>query len=195
MRIALALCLLGPPLLGGCQFMPHNAFFVAPQNEPNPAWVRIVHYTQHAGIYQFENGVRSGGLIRRNEFVLVHTQDKGMPKAGQDLTFDYYETPVRPDVRTEVSMAYQGERTDYCTVTASFIPEAGRYYQFLLRSDSGVGKCVMYPTLIEKGPQGTGWHLRANPDVSYPKGSPEGTTRYGFEQYRDPAYKAMQPGL
>ncbi|WP_273820646.1 hypothetical protein [Pseudomonas asplenii] len=194
MRLSPTLWLLAIPLLGSCQFLPHHDFFKAPQNEPNPAWVRIVNYTQHSELFQYENGVRSGGLIRRNEFVLVHTQDKGMPKAGQDLTFNYYETPVRPGLETDVDMTYIGDRTDSCTVSARFTPKAEHYYQFLMESGYGVGKCTMYPTLIERDKTGPGWHLSPNPDVTYAKGSNESKTSYFMELYKDPSYKGFNPG-
>ncbi|MFJ4145233.1 hypothetical protein [Pseudomonas sp. NPDC089734] len=185
------LCL---PLIAGCQFLPHSSFFKAPENEPNPAWVRIVNFTQHSAIYQEVNGVRTGGVIRRGELPFIHTQDKGMPKAGQDLTFDFYETQVRPGVETQVFMNWQGERTQYCFVTAAFTPKAGRYYQFEMTSGDS-GTCTMTSTLVEPDKDGTGWHLSPNPDVTYPRGSHVGKTIYSIERYRDSSYKPFTPGM
>lgn len=194
MRIFQALLLPGLALLSGCQYFPHHNFFTPADNEPNPAWIRIVNYTQHSAIYQYDNGVRSGGLIRRNEIVMVNTQDKGMPKAGQDLTFNYYETPVRPGMKTEINMSYVGDRTDFCTTSATFTPKAGYYYQFSMSSGSGVGKCTMYSSLIERDTDGSGWHLSPNKDVAYPDGSNQRETIYYNERYKDPDYKPLTPG-
>ena len=88
MSIRTALCLLALPLFAGCQYLPHTDYFTAPENEPNPAWIRIVNFTQHADLYQYENGIRSGGVIRSGPLPFIHTQDEGMPKAGQNLTSD-----------------------------------------------------------------------------------------------------------
>jgi hypothetical protein len=54
------LCLLLLPMFAGCQYLPHTDYFVAPANEPNPAWIRVVNFTQHAAIYQSANGVKTG---------------------------------------------------------------------------------------------------------------------------------------
>lgn len=82
MSIRPTLCLLILPLFAGCQFFPQTHYFTAPDNEPNPAWVRIVNFTQHADIYQYENGVRSGGVIRSGPLPFIHTQDQACPKPG-----------------------------------------------------------------------------------------------------------------
>ncbi|MDZ5602717.1 hypothetical protein SJI00_08020 [Pseudomonas sp. RP23018S] len=193
MRITRYLWLLTLPLLNGCQYLPHSTFFKAPEHEPNPAWVRIVNFTQHAALYQYDGGVKTGGVIRRGELPFVHTQDIGMPKAGQDLTFDYYETTVRPGLETDVYMNWKGSRTEFCHVTAKFTPQAGRYYQFVLTSASSTGTCRLSPTLIERDGSAGDWRLIPNPDVSYPQGSNTGTTVYGNEMYRNPDYKRGQP--
>lgn len=193
MRVSRCLWLLALPLLNGCQYLPHSTFFKAPEHEPNPAWVRIVNFTQHAAIYQHESGVLSGGVIRRGELPFTHTQDIGMPKAGQDLTFDYYETTIRPGIDTDVFMNWEGSRTQYCYVKARFTPQAGRYYQFLMTSASSNGKCKMYPTLIERSAEGGDWRLVPNPDVSYPDGTDTGNAVYSEERYRDPDYKRGEP--
>ena len=183
------------PLLTACQYLPHAPLFTPPENEPNPAWIRIVDYTQHAEIFQYANGTRTGGSIRRGQLPFIHTQDMGMPKAGQDLTFDFYETPVHPGLETDVHMSWEGDRTQFCFVTAKFTPKAGHYYQFTLSAGYNRETCTMYPTLVERDAQGDGWHLTPNPDVTYPHGSNQGKTIYGNEQYRDPNYKGFQPGI
>jgi hypothetical protein len=81
--------------------------------------------------------VKTGGVIRRGELPFVHTQDMNMPKAGQDLTFDFYETPVRPDLKTEVYMKWQGDRSEYCFNTAQFTPKPGHYHEFWMTSGHG----------------------------------------------------------
>ena len=191
-RIRFTSLLALPLLLGGCQFLPHHDFFIAPVDEPNPAWIRIINYTQHSEIYQYPGGVRTGGLIRSSEWVLINTQDRGMPKAGQDLTFDYYETPVRPGIETMVSMTYVGNETDSCTVSPRFTPKAGEYYQFRMSSGPGVGSCTMQATRIVQDAEGKGWHLQANPDVVYPKGSNRSETSY-FMQPRSGVNTQMFP--
>ncbi|WP_437879843.1 hypothetical protein [Pseudomonas sp. LRF_L74] len=179
--------------LGGCQFLPHHDFFVPADNEPNPAWVRMVNYTQHSALYQYPASGRTGGLIRSSEWVLINTQDRGMPKAGQDLTFDYYETPVVPGVKTSVQMEYQGPDTDFCVVAAEFVPQAGHYYQFELNSGYRLGKCTMSATLVERGDDGE-WHLKPNAEVTYPDGN-ESQTIYFSEPREAPApvYDPYEP--
>lgn len=193
MRPFPSLWLLGLPLLGGCQFLPHHHFFTPPPNEANPAWVRIVNYTQHAEIHQFEGKARTGGLIRNSEWVLRNTQDRGIPKAGQALTSDYYETPVRPNLETEVSISYQGGESDFCTVSPRFTPKAGHYYQFLLSAGYRTGMCTMHATLIERDADGQGWHLSPNPEVTYSSGSNESKTLYIFDPRREPPNPVYQP--
>lgn len=192
MRIAAAIWLLGLPLLGGCQYLPHSTFFKAPENEPNPAWVRIINFTQHAAIYQEENGVKTGGMIRRGELPFVHTQDMNMPKAGQDLTFDFYETPVRPGIKTRIYMSWEGNRTEYCYNSAEFMPKPGHFYEFWLSSGRS-GTCKMHASLVERDAQGEGWHLTPNPDVTYADGSDVHEVVYGSEQFRDSNYKPNYP--
>ena len=89
MSIRRTLCFLTLPLFAGCQYFPHFHYFKAPENEPNPAWVRVVNFTQHADIYQYENGVRSGGSVRTGPLPFTHTQDVGMPKAGHRDAGEY----------------------------------------------------------------------------------------------------------
>lgn len=192
MRICAAICLLGLALLGGCQYLPHSTFFKSPENEPNPAFVRIINFTQHDAIYQTENGVRTGGVIRRGELPFVHTQDIGMPKAGQQLTFDFYETKLRPNLETEISMSWEGSRTEYCYNGALFTPKPGHYYEFRMSSGSS-GTCKMHSNLIVRDEQGQGWHLLPNPDVTYTTGSGVKTTSYGNESFRDSNYKPSYP--
>ena len=192
-----SLCLLLLPLLAGCQFLPHTSYFTAPVNEPNPAWVRIVNYTQHASLYQYENGVRTGGVIRSGPLPFINTQDMGMPKAGQDLTFDYYETRVRPDLKTEVSMIWEGPRTLSCFVTIRFTPKAGRYYQFMLNAGSG-DFCTSDASLIERDKNGTAWHLTPNPDVTYKYNGPTTEKRFTNSSFADPNYHPdpnLYPGI
>lgn len=188
-----SLGLLALPLLAGCQFLPHTSYFTAPVNEPNPAWVRIVNYTQHASLYQYENGVQTGGVIRSGPLPFINTQDMGMPKAGQDLTFDYYETRVRPDAETEVSMIWEGPRTLSCFVTIRFTPKAGRYYQFMLNAGSG-DYCTSYASIIERDKNGTTWHLTPNPDVTYKYNGPKTKKRFTNSSFEDPNYHP-DPGL
>ncbi len=188
MSIRSTLCLLVLPLFAGCQFLPHTNYFTAPENEANPAWIRIVNFTQHADIYQYENGVRSGGVIRRGPLPFTHTQDEGMPKAGQDLTWDYFETRIRPGIETKVGMFWEGSRTQSCYVTTKFTPQAGRYYQFRLTSGSG-GTCTLYPSLIERDEDGTGWHLTPNPNVTYDGDGPTAKTHYSNSRFEDPKYQ------
>lgn len=192
MRIRHALWLLALPLAAGCQYLPHSSFFKAPENEQNPAWVRIINFTQHSAIYQYDNGVKTGGVIRRGELPFVHTQDMNMPKAGQDLTFDFYETPVRPSLKTEVHMSWQGSRTEFCYNSAEFTPKPGHYYEFWMTS-GGSGKCRMQANLVERDAQGQGWHLTPNPDVTYSTGSAVKDVSYGSEAFRDPNYKPTYP--
>lgn len=181
------LCLLALPLLAGCQFLPHTNYFTVPANEPNPAWVRIINYTQHAAIYQYEKGVRTGGVIRSGPLPFINTQDIGMPKAGQDLTFDYYETRVRPDLETEVSMMWEGPRTRSCYISIIFTPKAGRYYQFMLNEGSG-DFCTSGAALIERDKNGTAWHLTPNPDVTYKYNGPTAKKRFSNYRFEDPDY-------
>ena len=196
MLIRHKLCLLTLPLFASCQYFPHTYYFTAPEGEPNPAWVRIVNFTQHADIYQYENGVRSGGVIRTGPLPFINTQDEGMPKAGQDLTFDYYETRVRPGVETRVGMFWEGPRTQSCFVTVEFKPQAGHYYQFSMTSGSD-GTCTARPSLVERDKDGSGWHLTPNPDVTYPSGGPTAKTYYRVERFKDPNYtppSGLYPG-
>lgn len=193
MSIRPTLCLLILPLFAGCQFFPQTHYFTAPDNEPNPAWVRIVNFTQHADIYQYENGVRSGGVIRSGPLPFIHTQDQGMPKAGQHLTSDYYETRVRPGLETHVGLFWEGPRTQSCFVTVQFTPQAGRYYQFSLTSGSS-GTCTARPSLIERDKEGAGWHLTPNPEVTYSPVGPTAKTHYNNSRFEDPDYQPP-PGL
>lgn len=184
------------PLFAGCQYLPHTNYFTAPENEPNPAWIRIVGYTQHASIYQYENGVRSGGVVRSGPLPFINTQDAGMPKAGQDLTFDYYETAVRPGIETAVGTSWEGPRTQRCSITTQFTPQAGRYYQFQLTSGSG-DTCTLSPTLVERDKDGTGWHLTRNPDVKYKYQGPTAKKSFSNSRFEDPNYHpdpALYPG-
>ncbi|GHS83989.1 hypothetical protein PAGU2196_48230 [Pseudomonas sp. PAGU 2196] len=197
MSIRTARCLLLLPLFAGCQYLPHTDYFVAPENEPDPAWVRVVNFTQHATIYQYENGVRSGGVIRTGPLPFINTQDQGMPKAGQHLTFDYFETRVRPGIKTQVCMFWEGPRTQSCMVVTQFTPQAGRYYQFRLTSGSG-GTCTLYPTLIERDKDGAEWHLVPNPQVTYPHSGPTAKTTYSNSRFEDPDYQppaGLYPGM
>jgi len=197
MPIRPSLCLLILPLFAGCQYLPHTYYFTAPEHEPNPAWIRIVNFTQHADIYQYENGVRSGGVVRTGALPLANTQDVGMPKAGQDLTSDYYETPVKPGIETHVGMFWEGPRTQSCFVTVEFTPQAGRYYQFSLTSGSN-GTCTASPLLIERDKDGDGWHLTPNPDVTYSPAGPKAKTYYKNGRFEDPNYQpptGLQPGM
>ena len=183
--------LLALPLFAGCQYLPRTEYFTAPQNEPNPAFIRIINFTQHASIYQYSNGVRSGGVVRTGPLPFIHTQDIGMPKAGQDLTFDFYETAVHPGKETEVHMSWEGEKTRYCFVTAKFTPQPGRYYQFRMTSGDE-GSCKLFPTTVEQSADGA-WTLKPTPDVTYPHGGPERKASYGNDLYRDPNYKPFVP--
>ncbi|WP_226456941.1 hypothetical protein [Pseudomonas sp. AF03-9] len=197
MSLRPTLCLLALPLFAGCQYFPHTAYFKAPENEPNPAWIRIVNFTQHADLYQYENGVRSGGVIRSGPLPLIHTQDEGMPKAGQNLTSDYYETRIRPGIETHVGMFWEGVRTQSCYVTTTFTPQAGRYYQFRLTSGSA-GTCTLYPSLIERDKEGDGWHLTPNLQVTYKGEGPTAKTHYNNSRFADPDYHPpadLYPGV
>lgn len=197
MSIRPLLCLLVLPLFAGCQFLPHTNYFTAPENEPNPAWVRIVDYTQHAEIYQYENGKRSGGAVRTGPLPFTHTQDVGMPKAGQDLTWDYYETQIRPGIETQVDLFWEGTRTRSCYVSTKFTPQAGRYYQFRLTSGSS-GNCRLYASLIERDKEGSGWHLTPNPQVTYNGDGPTAKTHYENSRFENPNYRPpadLYPGI
>lgn len=188
MTTRLRFCLVLLPMFAGCKYLPHTYYFVAPANEPNPAWIRVVNFTQHAAIYQTNNGVRTGGVVRTGPLPFTHTQDIGMPKAGQDLTWDYYESTIRPGLETTVYMTWEGSRTRTCFVTTQFTPEAGRYYQFLLTSGSS-GKCTLSPTLIERDKEGTGWHLVRNENVTYENYGPTAETFYTNSQFENPDYQ------
>lgn len=197
MSIRTALCLLTLPLFAGCQYFAHTDYFTAPANEPNPAWIRIVNFTQHADLYQYENGKRSGGVIRSGPLPFIHTQDQGMPKAGQNLTSDYYETQIRPGIETHVGMSWEGARTQSCYVTAKFTPQAGRFYQFRLTSGSS-GSCALYPSLIERDKDGGGWHLTPNPQITYKGEGPTAKTHYNNSRFEDPDYHPpadLYPGV
>ncbi len=197
MSIRPALCLLALPLFAGCQYFPHTDYFTAPANEPNPAWIRIVNFTQHADLYQYENGIRSGGVIRSGPLPFTVTQDEGMPKAGQNLTSDYYETRVRPGIETHVGMFWEGSRTRSCYVTAKFTPQAGHFYQFRLTSGSA-GSCTLYPSLIERDKDGDGWHLTPNSQVTYKGDGPTGKTNHNNSRFEDPDYHPpaeLYPGV
>ena len=197
MSIRTALCLLTLPLFPGCQYFPHTEYFTAPANEPNPAWIRIVNFTQHADLYQYENGIRSGGVIRSGPLPFIHTQDQGMPKAGQNLTSDYYETRIRPGIETHVGMFWKGARTQSCYVTTKFTPQAGRFYQFRLTSGSS-GTCTLYPSLIERDKDGDGWHLTPNSQVTYKGDGPTAKTHHNNSRFEDPDYHPpadLYPGI
>lgn len=191
------LCLLLLPMFAGCQYLPHTNYFVAPVNEPNPARIRIVNFTQHAAIYQSANGVETGGVVRTGPLPFIHTQDIGMPKAGQNLTWDYYESTIRPGLETSVYMSWEGSRTRTCFVTTKFTPEAGRYYQFLLTSGSG-GTCTLYATLIKRDEDGAGWHLIPNQDVTYKYDGPTAKSFYTNSKFEDSNYQPppdLYPGI
>ena len=197
MSIRPLLFLVALPLFAGCQYLPHTNYFTASENEPNPAWVRIVHYTQHAEIYQYENGKRSGGAVRTGPLPFTHTQDVGMPKAGQNLTWDYYETQIRPGIETHVDLFWEGTRTRSCYVSAKFTPQAGRYYQFRLTSGSA-GNCRLYASLIERDKEGNGWHLTPNPQVTYIGDGPTAKTHYENSRFENPNYRPpadLYPGI
>lgn len=197
MSIHPALCLLTLPFFAGCQYFPHTDYFTAPANEPNPAWIRIVNFTQHADLYQYENGRRSGGVIRSGALPFIHTQDEGMPKAGQNLTSDYYETRVKLGIETHVGMFWEGARTQSCSVTAKFTPQAGRFYQFRLTSGSA-GSCTLYPSLIERDKDGDGWNLTPNPQVTYKGEGPTAKTHYSNSRFEDSDYHPpaeLYPGI
>ena len=197
MTVRRTCCLLTLSMLAGCQYLPQTHYFTAPENEPNPAWIRIVNFTQHADLYQYENGVRSGGVIRSGPLPFIHTQDEGMPKAGQNLTSDYYETRIRPGIETQVGMYWEGSRTKTCYVTSQFTPQAGRFYQFKLTSGSS-GTCTLYPSLIERDKEGDGWHLTPNPQVTYTPRGPTARTSYRDSRFEDADYTPApetQPGL
>lgn len=185
MSIRSALCLIALPLFAGCQYLPRTYYFTAPENEPNPAWVRIVNFTQHASLYQYENGIRSGGVIRSGPLPFIHTQDEGMPKAGQNHTSDYYETRIRPGIETHVGMYWEGARTRSCYVSTQFTAEPGHYYQFRLTSGS-TGTCTLYPSLIERDKDGDGWHLTPNSQVTYKGEGPTAKTHYNNSHFEDP---------
>ena len=176
------------PFFAGCQYLPKTDYFTAPENEPSPAFIRINNYTQHAAIYQYDKGVRSGGVVRSGPLPFIHTQDIGMPKAGQDLTFDYFESRIRPGIETRVHMSWEDERTRSCLVTAVFTPQPGRYYQFQLNSGSNA-TCTLSSTLVERDETGTGWHLTRNPDVTYPDGGPTHESYYRNDRYKDSNYR------
>ena len=197
MTVRRTCCLLTLSMLAGCQYLPQTHYFTAPENEPNPAWIRIVNFTQHADIYQYENGVRSGGVVRRGSLPLINTQDEGMPKAGQNLTSDYFETRVRPGIETHVGMFWEGSRSQSCFVTTKFTPQAGRYYQFRMTSGSA-GTCTLYPSLIERDKDGAGWHLTPNPEVTYSPVGPTAKTDYRDSRFENPDYQPTidtHPGM
>jgi len=108
MSLRTSFCLLALPLLTGCQYLPHTNYFTAPANEPNPAWVRIVNYTQHAAIYQYEDGVRSGGVVRTGPLPFINTQDVGMPKAGRYYQFKLNKGP-RDSCTSDASLIERGK--------------------------------------------------------------------------------------
>ncbi|WP_313451329.1 hypothetical protein [Pseudomonas rhodesiae] len=187
MSIRATFCLLTLPLFAGCQYFPHTDYFTAPEHESNPAWIRIVNVTQHADLYQYQDGKRSGGVIRSGPLPFIQTRDEGMPKAGQNLTSDYYETQIRPGIETHVGMLWEGGRTQSCYVTAKFTPQAGRFYQFRLTSGS-TGTCTMYPSLIERDKDGDGWHLTPNSQVTYKGEGPTAKTHYNNSRFENPDY-------
>ncbi|WP_256352052.1 hypothetical protein [Pseudomonas yamanorum] len=98
----LAPCLLTLALFAGCQYFPKTDYFTTPETEPNSTWIRIVNFTQHGDLYQYENGIRSCGVIRSGPLPFIHSRDEGMPRAGQNLTSYYYETRIRPGIETNV---------------------------------------------------------------------------------------------
>ena len=193
MLIRLSRLWLSLPFFTGCHYLPKPYYFTAPENEPNPAYVRIVDFNQHADIYQYENGVRCGGGVRSGPLPFIRTQDIGMPKAGQDLTSDYYETKVRPGIETQIGTYWEGSRTRSCFVTTVFTPQPGRYYQFEMTSGSR-GTCKLHPSLIERDQQGIGWHLTPNLEVTYPHEGPRATPYYGDERYKDCDDTPLTPG-
>lgn len=120
-----------------------------------------------------------------------------MPKVGQNLTSDYYETRIRPGIETHVGMFWEGARTQSCYVTAKFTPQAGRYYQFRLTSGSS-GTCTLYSSLIERDKEGNGWHLTPNPQVTYKGEGLTAKTHYNNSRFEDPDYhppESLYPGM
>ncbi|WP_264628905.1 hypothetical protein, partial [Candidatus Symbiopectobacterium sp. NZEC135] len=123
-------------LASGCSIMPNNSFFIPPTEKNDSPWVRVVDNTEQTSIYQTLNGKRIGGLIRSSEWVLQNTQDRGMPKiSGEKYDIDYYETPLMPGLETAIVNVYVESKYS-CLITASFIPEKGKKYQFQLESDT-----------------------------------------------------------
>ncbi|WWG65411.1 hypothetical protein VRB21_20090 [Pseudomonas poae] len=90
-----------------------------------------------------------------------------------------------------------GTRTRYCYVSAKFTLQAGRYYQFMLTSGSG-GTCTLYPSLIERDKDGTGWHLTPNSEVTYEGEGPTAKMHYNNSRFEDPDYHPpadLYPGI
>lgn len=90
-----------------------------------------------------------------------------------------------------------GTRTRYYYVSAKFTLQAGRYYQFMLTSGSG-GTCTLYPSLIERDKDGTGWHLTPNSEVTYEGEGPTAKMHYNNSRFEDPDYDPpadLYPGI
>ncbi|WP_437610826.1 hypothetical protein [Erwinia sp. V71] len=159
----------------GCAFFPNNNFYSPPLQDAHSSWVRIIDNTEQTSIYQTLNGKRTGGLIRASEWVLQHTQDRGMPKvAGEKYNIDYYETPVVPGVETAIENVYV-ESKYTCLITTRFIPEKDKKYEFRLEADTlhyqcraiaseivqdsnGQWKRIPLQNVRYSAKEGSGWH-------------------------------------
>jgi|GEM_PF-3926825 len=74
MSIRHTLCFLTLPLFAGCQYLPHTNYFTAPENEPNPAWVRIPrHLDTHSTIIWtvVPRSLGQAVVAQRRRFVLL----------------------------------------------------------------------------------------------------------------------------
>lgn len=158
-------------LASGCSILPNNSFFTPPAEKDDSPWVRIVDNTEQTSIYQTLNGTRNGGLVRSSEWVLQNTRDRGMPKvSGETYDIDYYETPLVPGLETAIVNVYvEGKYS--CLVTARFVPEKGRKYQFQLESDTLRYRCRVQASELVKDSDDQ-WRLVPLQNVRY--GAKEG---------------------
>ncbi len=61
----------------------------------------------------------------------------------------------------------------------------------MLTSGSG-GTCTLYPSLIERDKDGTGWHLTPNSEVTYEGEGPTAKMHYNNSRFEDPDYHPLR---
>ncbi|MTD27493.1 hypothetical protein [Erwinia sorbitola] len=155
-------------LLSGCSLLPQQEFFTPPPADAEVAGLRIMGSTESSALYQMENGKLRGGLIRKSEWVLRNTQDRGMPKvSGKEAAYssDYFETPVYAGRKTTVYHSYARGK-NHCMNIVSFVPEKGHYYQLSQVVDLKMYRCRASADELVKDAAGQ-WVLKPVANLTY----------------------------